>query len=455
MNVLEDARAVLATGPVCDACLGRAFADRSFGLGNDERGRALRVALALADDEPDEGEPDEQCWVCEGRCSEHDAWADRVVEALGDVDFGTYQVGTRMPPLLEENDALLRADAGLPEDAGEPFNSAFNREVGKRVGERTDTAVDFERPDVVALLHLERDEVEVQVNPAFVYGRYRKLQRDVPQTEWPCRACGASGKQLAAGGGEEPCDHCGGSGYMYPTSVEESVAPAVREVMGGEAAVFHGAGREDVDARMLGTGRPFVVEVKAPRERAPDVGAVAEQVEAGDVVAVEDLAPATHDMVERVKELDASKTYRAAVTFGEPVDGDALDGALTHLDGATVSQHTPERVDHRRASKDRTREVYAADGCLVGPDAPALPADADWDLPHGEAPPESTRAILEFHTEGGLYVKELVSGDGDRTDPSLADLLGVHAEVTALDVLAVEGEDQRFADPDYLREADG
>ena len=452
MSVLEDARAVLATGPVCDACLGRVFADRSFGLGNDERGHALRVAVALADDEP--FEPGGECWVCEGRCGEHDAWAERVVEALADVDFETYQVGTRVPPLLEENDALLRADAGLPEDAGEPFKSAFNREVGKRVGARTGAEVDFERPDVVALLHLEREAVEVQVNPAFVYGRYRKLARDVPQTEWPCRECGGSGKQLAAGGGEEPCDHCDGTGYMYPTSVEQEVAPAVREAMDGDEAVFHGAGREDVDARMLGTGRPFVVEVKEPAERSPDLDAIGAQVGESDLVGVDALALATHEMVERVKELDASKTYRADVTFGAPVDGDALSDALQDLEGATIVQHTPDRVDHRRASKDRTREVYDADGCLVDVDAPEMPADAEAGLPHEDAPEESTRAVVEFHTEGGLYVKELVSGDEGRTEPSLAGMLGVDAEVTALDVLAVAGEDERFSEPDYLREAD-
>ncbi|MFT4963776.1 MAG: tRNA pseudouridine synthase 10, partial [Halobacteriales archaeon] len=40
MRMIEDTRALLATGPLCDACLGRVFADRSFGLTNVERGKA-------------------------------------------------------------------------------------------------------------------------------------------------------------------------------------------------------------------------------------------------------------------------------------------------------------------------------------------------------------------------------------------------------------------------------
>ncbi|WP_135821280.1 tRNA pseudouridine(54/55) synthase Pus10 [Halostella litorea] len=437
MTVLEDARRVAAGGPVCDACLGRPFADRSFGLTNAERGKALRVAAALADDEPYESPDPADCWVCEGFVAEFDDWAERVAEAVDGVEFGTYQVGTRVPPLVEENERLLREEAGLPEDAGETFKSEFNREVGKRVGRLTGTDVDFERPDVLALLNLEREgDVEVQVNPAFVYGRYRKLKRDIPQTEWPCRECGGSGKQLGDDG-EEPCDYCDGSGYLYDESVEELVAPHVREAMDGADAVFHGAGREDVDARMLEAGRPFVAEVKEPGRRSPDAAELEARInEAADgKVEVTDLALATHEMVERVKELDASKTYRMDVAFDEPVAAAALAEALAELDGTTVEQYTPERVDHRRASVTRTREVYDIEGSLD-------------DAADGTA----TRATLELHGEGGLYVKELVSGDGGRTEPSLAGLLGVDAEVTALDVVDVRGEDEPFDDPEYLRE---
>ncbi|KZN25656.1 tRNA pseudouridine(54/55) synthase Pus10 [Haladaptatus sp. R4] len=431
MDVLSAARRVIAEDPVCDACLGRQFADRSFGLTNTERGHSLRVAVALEDDEDFE-EPDEECWVCEGLIDEFDAYAEQVAEALADVEFETYQVGTRAPPLVEENEILLRELAELPEDTGELFKSEFNREVGKRVGRLTDTEVDFDRPDVLALLNLERGDVDVQVNPAFVFGRYRKLERDIPQTKWPCRECGGSGKQLAEGGGEESCDYCGGSGFLYDESVEQLTTPPVLEAMDGEEAIFHGAGREDVDALMLGTGRPFAIEVKKPRRRRPDTDELEAEINefADGKAEVDTLTLATHDMVERVKGLDASKTYRAQVEFDEAVTEEDLAAAIEELDGATVDQFTPNRVDHRRANLTRVREVYSIEGHMD-------------DERHGE---------VEIHGEGGLYIKELVSGDEGRTEPSLAGLLGVDAEVTALDVVAVEGEDEIFGHDDYLKE---
>ncbi len=445
MTLTEDVRTLLATGPVCDSCLGRPFADRSFGLTNAERGRALRTTVALEDDEPFEPDEPTECWVCEGYCGTFDAIADTVVDELEGVDFDTYQVGSRVPPLVEENERLLREDAGLEEDAGESMKREVNREVGRRVGAKTGADVEFERPDVLAVVDLEAFDpleaveegtvtghaVDVQVNPAFVYGRYRKLERDVPQTEWPCRECGGSGVQLGDEG-EEPCEHCGGTGYMYETSVEQVVRPHVVAAMDGDEGTFHGAGREDVDARMLGEGRPFVLEVKRPKERSPDVDELEREINdaADGAVEVEGLRLATYEMVERVKEHDASKRYRADVEFGEPVDDAAFEDALAELDGATVEQDTPQRVDHRRANLTRTRTVHEIDGELL----------------------ESTRAEVRVHGEGGLYIKELISGDDGRTEPSLAGLLGVDAAVTALDVIGVEGEDEPFELEEYFRD---
>jgi tRNA pseudouridine synthase 10 len=433
MTVLEDARRVMAQEPICDACVGRPFADRSFGLTNAERGKALRVTAALADDEPYEPS-EETCWVCEGRCGEFETWANRAANELSGIDFSTYQVGTRVTPLIEENGKLLREDAGLDPEAGERFKSEFNREVGKRVEAKIDPEVDFERPDVVAMLDLESERVDVRINPAFVYGRYRKLERGIPQTEWPCRECDGSGYRE----GEE-CDHCDGQGYMYQESVEELVAPAIRDAMEGTDATFHGAGREDVDARMLGVGRPFVVEVSNPRTRSPDVTALETEInETADGKAeVRTLELATYEMVERVKGLDASKTYRAEVVFSEPVAAAGLWSALEELNGTTIHQDTPERVNHRRADLTRTREVY----------------DIDVDVDDDEREEKHRRATIEIHGEGGLYIKELLHGDSGRTDPSLAALLDVDVEVRALDVTGVEAEDGAFADPAYLRGA--
>ncbi|MFC7096916.1 tRNA pseudouridine(54/55) synthase Pus10 [Halobaculum marinum] len=426
-DVLEAARGLLASGPLCDHCLGRPFAERSFGLGNHERGHGLRVAVALEDDADYEPGAAGDCWVCEGVFERVDEFAERAADAVADYEYATYQVGTRVPPLAEENDRLLREDAGMDPDAGEPLRKELNREVGKRVGQVTGTAVDFDRPHVQFLLDVDADAVEATVNSAHVYGRYRKLERDIPQTEWPCSDCRGSGRQ-----GREPCDTCDGSGYLYPESVQQLTAPVVEDVMEGVDSTFHGAGREDVDALMLGTGRPFVIEVDEPRRREINVRRLESDINAfaDGKVEVEGLRLCSHEMVARVKELDATKRYRAAVEFGADVSEDDLAAAVAELDGATIEQYTPNRVDHRRASMTRTRVAREVTGELEDP----------------------RHATVDVHGDGGLYIKELISGDEGRTEPSLAGLLGVDAVVTELDVLAVEGEDEAFEQPEFFLE---
>lgn len=49
-------------------------------------------------------------------------------------------------------------------------------------------------------------------------------------------------------------------------------------------------------------------------------------------------------------------------------------------------------------------------------------------------------------------MKELVSSDEGRTEPSLAGFLETAATVTALDVLDVEGESESFEQDEYFRE---
>ena len=52
-------------------------------------------------------------------------------------------------------------------------------------------------------------------------------------------------------------------------------------------------------------------------------------------------------------------------------------------------------------------------------------------------------ATLTIVGEGGLYIKELVHGDGGRTIPSIASALSMPLEVLELDVLDVEAEDEK------------
>ncbi len=428
-EILETARRIVKLGPICDSCLGRQFAMLSTGLTNVGRGHSIKTVLAMQASASDDkalldelasifkparlklgrkDEEDARCSVClsEMRQENLEQWATRAAEALQGREYSTFLVGTKMSGLLAENEELLLADGGSKH--AEPFKSELNREVGKRIAALTGKQVDLNRPDIVVHLNLEKGEVELQVASIFIRGRYRKLVRGIPQTRWPCRECRGRG-----------CPRCEGTGRMYQESVDELIKPAVVEAAQAEDTVFHGAGREDIDARMLGTGRPFVVEAVNPKVRSIDLIKLQEEINrrAEEKVKVQGLAPTDAATVEYLKEAAFKKTYSALVRFGAEIPEEKLKSVLKELVG-TVDQRTPTRVSHRRADKLRVRNVYSAD--LV------------------EFTGKTAR--ITIRGDSGLYIKELISGDGGRTRPNLADALRVDAVVIELDVIDVGGE---------------
>jgi tRNA pseudouridine synthase 10 len=191
----------------------------------------------------------------------------------------------------------------------------------------------------------------------------------------------------------------------------------------GEKTAFHASGREDIDARMLGTGRPFVLEISKPKKRFLDLKTLEAEVNAGATgkVEVSRLRFANKELVRRLKRGEsAQKEYRVTVEFENPVSDEDLHGLEEKLTGASVMQQTPLRVLHRRADLTREKYIYKVKVKKV-----AL-----------------NKAELEVRCQGGLYVKELVSGDEGRTTPSVSDLLGNKAKPLKLDVLNVIIDDE-------------
>ncbi len=405
MDIIKEVEAILEYGDTCNHCLGRFFGKRSFGLTNEERGRSLRITREIAANEPHHEPDPESCWICGGELSHTDAWAAKVVEAFRDIEFDTFLIGTKVPPLVTESEETVWSDLSLRDP--EPLKAEMNREVGKAVSALSGKTADLKRPDVVAILDLAEGTVEVQVNPVFFFGRYLKYERGIPQTHWDCRACRGAG-----------CERCNFTGKQYADSVEELVGRPTIEAFDAENAVLHGAGREDIDARMLGSGRPFVMEVEAPRKRSVDLSALEEEINrsADGRVAVHLAGWADRKMVQSLKSDKAHKKYRILVEIDGSVTPDEFGAALDQLKGVTIRQRTPTRVSHRRADKVRERQVLDIE-CTGRVD------DRYW---------------VEVVGEAGLYIKELVSGDSGRTQPSLAQILGRTASVVSLDVVLVK-----------------
>ncbi len=387
--------------PLCNHCLGRLFASVSRGLSNDQRGAIVRSCL------PDAPKPPvsmNDCHVCRGLFSELQKFAEISARTSEGYEFSTFLVGTKVDAEVLEREEVFWTELGAKET--ETIKTEMNREIGKLLERKIEKTVDFANPDMVFLVDTQFDRVVLDVSPLFVYGRYRKFSRELPQTRWMCRVCRGKG-----------CPRCDGKGRMYDMSVQDYTGPIVMRHAQGEDDFFHGMGREDIDARMLGNGRPFAVEVRRPRKRVLDMPAIEREInEKGEgVVEVEGLRMSTRAEMRGLKESTHPKTYRVSVRFQTDFDHGKLNEVVTSLAGKPISQLTPNRVVHRRANLERLRTVRSIRVESVS----------------------GSEVVFVVEADSGTYIKELMHGDQGRTQPNVADIVGVPCEVLELDVIAI------------------
>ncbi|XP_061130210.1 putative tRNA pseudouridine synthase Pus10 isoform X1 [Syngnathus typhle] len=232
----------------------------------------------------------------------------------------------------------------------------------------------------------------------FVAGRYNKFCRSLPQTPWLI-----DGQR------------------RMESSVEELIAAPVLAAFGAQGFNFSSSGREDVDVRTLGNGRPFALELLNPRKSKlseEDMKSVQQLINASsEKIRVRDLQMVSRDAMSRMKEGEEEKTksYLALVWTKKSIQKDDI-AFINHIKDLTLDQKTPLRVLHRRTLAVRQRLIHSMNASLL----------------------DEHHFRLTLKTQAGTYIKEFVHGDFGRTTPNLCQLLDTHTDILELDVQSVD-----------------
>ena len=399
---LETAKAIAETG-LCDHCLGRMFGKLGTGMTNDLRGRMIRDALK---EQGTDAPAEDFCPLCENVFDMLGRFAEAAAEKINEVDSDNFLIGSRIEPEITEREKQIKEQYNL--ENSETIKAELNREIGKLALPMIHRPVEFKNPQVVALVDTRFADVTLDIAPVFIAGRYNKYSREIPQTIWPCRVCHGKG-----------CDHCHGAGKMYPTSVQEIIGDIALEMADGQEHFFHGMGREDIDACMLGEGRPFVLEISQPKHRYVDLDELERKANQTDMAAFNSLKFVQREAVERYKAAASDKVYHVHVRAEGKVNKEELVKVALSFKDVNIDQRTPRRVEHRRADLVRKRKIHWC--------------EADWI--------SDDSFDLELETDSGTYVKEFVSGDDGRSVPSFSERLGIPCKVETLDVLAIKFEE--------------
>ncbi len=383
----ETSQATHAT-KVCERCIGRAFANVGTGISNNERGHNFLHNpennhflnhITVVDED--------SCQICQGVFQRLDLYFEEFTNQSRELEYNTYLVGSRFPGETVEMDQELQKS--LESDKGEPIKREFNREFGKLINEKTGKEAEFSEPDLNVVVDLNYDTFQLKTRSIYIYGIYKKMRRDIPQTRWIHK------KNIT-------------------TSIETVIGDILKSMAVGRNYFLHGAGREDVDVQMLGNGREFIMEVSEPKVRTISLAQLMNKVnETNEGVEISNLSFTTRSEVAKLKATANDKTYLVKVKASADIDRERMLKAAEELTGKHIYQRTPLRVSTRRSDLIRDKQLR-------------------------EVTVEETlgnTAVIRVRAEAGTYIKELIHGDDGRTKPSLSEVYGEQLSVDTLDVV--------------------
>jgi len=482
----------------CDHCLGRVGGKKRFGQSNLESGIEIRASVVETDSTmANAREETPLCPFCENLFDEAPLLAELIQESIGERECSRLQLGARIPKDQSEAEDHLRKRFGAGGSA--PLKSSLVEEVARQLGELgMGQNLVVEKPEILALIDVLTLTVELDIRSHYVYGRYRKLERGIPQTKWPCRACKGRG-----------CEKCDYTGLQYKSSVQGLIGDPILDLFGSEEHAFHGMGREDIDVRCLGRGRPFVIELKKPHKRNVDANLIMEAINssAEGRLEVSDMRPSNRSEVVRVKDTPAEKSYTIRYLI-EPITQSELDELTQVMEIPSNNQdRNRRRKNHHRRKKPEPKVEEEIDysslkkaelvelceqkglaksgtkdalierlstfkeetlalperdyvmeimtnlqGCTLAQRTPERVAHRRADKIRKRMVLETSNPSIEedengnlvaefsLRCESGTYVKETVHGDSGRTQPSIASLIKAKCTVEWLDVADIHAD---------------
>ena len=190
-------------------------------------------------------------------------------------------------------------------------------------------------------------KVEFYNENLFFKGNYLKFSREIGQSPWFI-----DGERLG------------------DSSVQEEIKYGIMELIDCEDASLHAGGREDRDVRMLGNGRPFIVELINPKNRQTYTiilnRAIKNTKEIVDninrkshLIEVRNFEVCDKAYFDEIRRYEDSKkkNYCCVVWASQHVTDSDIE-KLNSIQSLDIIQKTPFRVLHRRTLIDRKKHIF-------------------------------------------------------------------------------------------------
>ncbi|CAD8085407.1 unnamed protein product [Paramecium sonneborni] len=239
-------------------------------------------------------------------------------------------------------------------------------------------------------------EVITNYQNIFIKGNYIKLGRFISQTPWIING-----------------------NRIYEESIEDLVSSEACKIFKPSSIKFHSGGREDIDVRMLGNGRPFAIELVDPHKGLQNqsqeiLNQIEFQINSHNIVKVTPLSFTDASIFEELKnsEINKVKAYCCIVECKNVVNVELIQQA-NQIKDLIIKQKTPIRVLHRRTQMIRDKIIHSLQIKQI---------NEKW-------------LLVYILSSAGTYIKEFIHSDLDRTNPNLCSLLQNECDIYQLDVI--------------------
>jgi len=245
-KIIHQSKSILKECDLCDNCLGRFFINFTHFSSGKRLGNKIRNSV--------NSRAVTKCYICKNLLSNADLYVKMMQNASMGYEFSTFIVGAILKQSIIDTDDKLRAKFNLHGVDG--IKTAVTRELGKKFVSKTKKRIDHLLADIIFTINFKTERCNVKTKPIFLYGKYIKDKRGLPQKEKSCQDCNGKG-----------CIFCNNHGIVSFDSIEGKISKFLYEKFETEQVKFTWIGGEDKTSLVMGNGRPFFAKLLSPKKR--------------------------------------------------------------------------------------------------------------------------------------------------------------------------------------------
>ena len=245
-KIIHQSKSILKECDLCDNCLGRFFINSTHLSSGKRLGNKIRNSI--------NSRAVTKCYICKNLLSNADLYVKMMQNASMGYEFSTFTVGAILKQSIIERDDKLRSKFHLHGVDG--IKTAVTRELGKKFVSKTKKRIDHLLADITFTINFKTERCNVKTKPIFLYGKYIKDKRGLPQKEESCQDCKGKG-----------CIFCNNHGIVSFDSVEGKISQFLYEKFETNQVKFTWIGGEDKTSLVMGNGRPFFAKLLSPKKR--------------------------------------------------------------------------------------------------------------------------------------------------------------------------------------------